>query len=145
MRSVPAGTRRLALVNVGNGPARLMPLVTSALQSGAAVALSLDGPVPEMPSAVEVNPMSALPEVLDWADYLAVDVPLERLRDLRNLLDLDRGVTSLSIPAQVLVDAPMPCAGIADCGVCALGSRTRMKLACKHGPVFDMGDILSIS
>ena len=143
--SMPAGTRRLALMSLGSGPARLMPLVTHALQEQAAVALFIDGLIPELPPAVEVSPMSALPEALDWADYLALDLPLERLQDLRTLLKLDNRVTSLPIPAQALIDAPMPCLGIADCGVCALSSKKGTKLVCKHGPVFDIEKILSIA
>jgi hypothetical protein len=37
----------------------------------------------------------------------------------------------------------MPCAGLADCGVCAVELRRGWKLACKDGPVFDLRDILA--
>jgi hypothetical protein len=140
--SMPAATRRLALVSLGITPARLMPLVRQALEDHAAVALFADGPTPEMPPAVEVNALRELPEALGWCDYLAVDLPIERWNEIRMLLRLGEGAPSLSIPAQVLVAAEMPCAGMADCGVCALSSRKKMRLACKHGPVFELEEIL---
>ena len=47
----------------------------------------------------------------------------------------------LAIPAQALVLGPMPCGGLADCGVCAVTTRSDWKLACKEGPVFDLEEI----
>ena len=43
--------------------------------------------------------------------------------------------------AQVLVRTPLPCGGIAACGVCAVhltGSSRDYRLACKDGPVFQL-------
>jgi hypothetical protein len=38
----------------------------------------------------------------------------------------------------------MPCAGIAECGACAVpgGGWGGWKLACQHGPVFDLNWLL---
>jgi hypothetical protein len=44
--------------------------------------------------------------------------------------------------AQVLIHTPMPCAGLAECGVCAVRDRHDWKMACKDGPVFIMKDLL---
>ena len=44
---------------------------------------------------------------------------------------------SMVRPVFVLVDAPMPCAGMGDCGVCAVKARGGYRLACKDGPVFE--------
>jgi NAD(P)H-flavin reductase len=41
-----------------------------------------------------------------------------------------------------LVVAPMPCGGLAECGVCAVTTRRGWKLACKDGPVFDLGELI---
>jgi len=43
--------------------------------------------------------------------------------------------------AQVLVRTPVPCGGIAECGVCAVTLKSEWKLACKDGPVFDWGEL----
>jgi NAD(P)H-flavin reductase len=37
-----------------------------------------------------------------------------------------------------LILAPMPCAGLAECGACAVPARSGWKLACLDGPVFDL-------
>jgi ferredoxin len=38
---------------------------------------------------------------------------------------------------QMLIHTPVPCGGMADCGICAVTLRSGWKLACKEGPVFD--------
>jgi hypothetical protein len=39
--------------------------------------------------------------------------------------------------AQVLIRTSMPCGGIAECGVCAVPLKSKWKMACKDGPVFE--------
>jgi hypothetical protein len=43
--------------------------------------------------------------------------------------------------SQVLIHTQMPCGAAAECGVCAVTTRSSWKLACKDGPVFDMAEI----
>ena len=43
--------------------------------------------------------------------------------------------------AQALIVTPMPCGGIAECGVCAVTVRRGWKMACKDGPVFDLKEL----
>jgi hypothetical protein len=77
---------------------------------------------------------------VSWADLLVIDLPNERLPVLRNDLGLgpyDR----IPIPVQALIAIPMPCGGLADCGVCAVPAVKGYKLACKDGPVFDLHEI----
>ena len=95
-------------------------------------------PYQPWPAELEIFPLEALPEALAWADFLALDVPLGRLADLPRVLGT---AGRLSCAAQALVDAPFPCGGIADCGVCAVRTRRGWRLACKDGPVFDLAEL----
>jgi hypothetical protein len=157
--------QRLALAALGNSAARLLPLARETLQRGDAVALFTGAPLPALPASIEIYPLSSLPEALAWADCLAIDLPLEALPRLRASLGLDKG-DRLMFPVQVLVDTPMPCAGLADCGACAVPARrTRERhtssqrtssqrtsgwrtpgwrtflLACVDGPVFNLDEL----
>jgi NAD(P)H-flavin reductase len=144
---IPAGTTRLALIAIGESPARLLPLATGTLTTGA-VALFTNAPLPQLPSALEAYPLDELPDALAWANFLAIDTPVERLQELRErLVDYDNNASI--VPGQILVHTAMPCAGIGACGVCAIQTgrslRTRQsawKLACQDGPVFDLQDLI---
>jgi hypothetical protein len=133
----PKQVRRLGLVCLSSDVNRLLPLVQPALDEEAAVALFSDAPLPQLPLAVEAYPLSAVVEFLEWPDYLAFDLPVNRLPELRQVLGLaaDRRLT---VPAQVLVTLPMPCVGMGDCGACAVEGRHSNFLTCKDGPVFDL-------
>ncbi|MBN2146961.1 MAG: hypothetical protein JW726_06215 [Anaerolineales bacterium] len=137
---LPGNLRRLALAALGDTPARLLPLVAQATQSGAEVALFCDALLPRLLAAVEIHPLTSLPEALPWADLLALDLPLERLPALRALLGLQHG-EGLPCQAQALVWTPMPCAGLARCGACAVPTRRGWKLACEDGPVFSLHEL----
>ncbi len=133
---LPATARRVALCAIGMDPSRLMPLIPLALGQNATVTLFCDPqPSPDIlhliPSVVEIAPLSALTDNLDWPEYLALDLPREALPKLDELLTLD----SLPFEGQVLVRTEMPCHGIGGCGVCAVETRHGMKLACNDGPV----------
>jgi NAD(P)H-flavin reductase len=140
--SPPGSLRRLALAGLGEGIARLQPLLTDALEKGAAVALFAGQAPPGLPSAVEVNPLETLNEALAWADYLALDLLAPTLPDLSRLLGVERGVRALPCPAQALLQMALPCGGLADCAACAVETRRGWKLACQDGPVFDLLDLL---
>lgn len=139
--SLPRETRRLALAATGETPARLLPLVEQAVGEGMEVALFTDAPLPALHSALEASPLHALQEALTWADFLAFDLPLEKLPQLREQLGISAGVR-LSCPGQALVFTALPCGGVAECGVCAVPFRRHWKLVCKDGPVFDLNDLL---
>jgi NAD(P)H-flavin reductase len=137
---LPPGARRVALAALGDNAARLLPLAKAALSSEASTAIYTDAALPGLPVSLEIFPLAALPEALTWADFLAFDLPLQKLDSLRDCLGLPRG-QALPCPAQALILAPMPCAATAECGVCAVPSGRRWKLACQDGPVFDLKEI----
>ncbi|PWH15550.1 MAG: hypothetical protein DDG60_05650 [Anaerolineae bacterium] len=89
-----------------------------------------------LPPAIEVLPLTALAETAPWADYMAIDAPRAALPNVQSLL------ASSGCPIDILVETPLPCGGIAECGVCAITCRNGVMLACKDGPVFNLKAIL---
>lgn len=137
---LPGQVRNLALAALGSTLSRLLPLLSLAENP----ALFTASPPPHLsaslPSSLEINPLADLPAALPWADFLALDLPLERLPELPKILGLSQN-RPLSCPAQVLIFTPMPCGGLADCGVCAVNNGRKYWFACKDGPVFDVKDL----
>ena len=78
-------------------------------------------------SFLEVVPPAALSEAAAWADYLARDSDLGSLKDLPGLRC-----------GEALVQTPLPCGGMADCGACVVHLKRGYLLACKDGPVVDL-------
>jgi len=136
----------------------------TALEQNASVGLVTELEVPDLPPEVEIQPLSKLTEITHWADFLAVDTLPESLSALRQNLGLSQQA-KVPIEAQavfeshlrrsrrtaprrvpgpngVLVITSMPCGGMADCGVCAVTTHRGWKMACKHGPVFDLFDLI---
>jgi NAD(P)H-flavin reductase len=138
---VPAAARRLALACLDGPPARLLPLAYPALERGAAVTVYAGSANAGLPPEVEVLPLDLLPEAPAWADFLALDVSLANLLDVRARLGLSP-YQDLRCACQVLVRAPMPCSGLAECGVCAVATKKGWELACADGPVFEFNQIV---
>jgi dihydroorotate dehydrogenase electron transfer subunit len=138
--SLPPDARRMGLVAFDDSPARLKGLIGPALKQGAAVVLVGNTAPDTLPDEVEVQPISALNEIIEWADYVAFDVGRENLNQLREQLG-KRKSQAAGLGMQVLIRTPIPCGGLGECGVCAVTLRADWKLACKDGPVFDWGDV----
>jgi hypothetical protein len=133
---LPFAARKVGLVAFDHSPAYLRGLIRPALRQDAAVVL-VGGAVPDnLPDDVEVQPLSALTDILEWAEYIAFDVARENLNRLKEQLGRWEPPAS-GFVAQALIRTPVPCGGIAECGVCAVTFRSDWKLACKDGPVFD--------
>lgn len=139
---LPPTARKVALAALDGCPERLLPLARRSLAQGGDVTLYGSDHLPErLPLAVEALPLSQLHQSLTWADYLALDAPLDLLGELPDRLGLTQG-QRCPCPAQVLVVTPMPCGGVAECGVCAVHTTRGWRLACKDGPVFDLEQLL---
>jgi hypothetical protein len=137
---LPRNIQRLGLVGLGETVSRLIPLVHLAAQTHAGMTLFTDLTLPMLPVALEVYPLASLKDSLDWPDFMVLDVPLEMLPQLRATLGLsDRAL--VPCPAQVLVTTPVPCAGMAQCGACAVPAHRGWKLVCEDGPVFDLNKL----
>jgi len=137
--NLPASTRQVALVAAG-APYPLLPLAGAALVQGAAVALYARQVPAGLPPEVEVLPLESLAEALGWADYMAIQLLPGSLAGLRRRFGLAPH-TPLPIPAQALVQVPMPCGAVGECGLCAVATRLGWKLACKDGPVFSFNEL----
>jgi len=139
--SLPPAVRNLTLIALGESAGRLLPLISSALEKYADIAIVSDVPLPQLPPIIEIHALNAISEAIAWADFLAIDMPLDNIPILRDTLRLGPH-DYLPCPAQILVSTPMPCAGIAECGVCALPWRKKgYALACKDGPVFNLNQL----
>ena len=138
--TLPSSARKVALVAFDVSFLRLYGLISQALLQTAAVVLVCDVDADGLPHEVEIQPLSALDEVIQWADYIAFDVERESLPGLRERLI---GLKQIAIrsEAQVFIHASVPCGGIVDCGVCSVVLRSGWKLACKDGLVFDLREI----
>ncbi len=138
--SLPLSARKVGLVAFDDSPARLRGLIQPALKQNASIVLVCDWNVDNLSNEVEVQPLSALEEILKWADYTAMDVKRENLRQLMERLEQQNQLAAVK-DAQVLIRTPMPCGGVAECGVCAVITQSSWQMACKDGPVFDLREI----
>ena len=141
--SIPSFARKVALITFDESPARLHGLISIALKQDAEVVLVSNMVLDDMPEAVEVQPLQALIDIYQWADYAALDVARENLHQLGEMLGKEEQAKGPR-EAQVLVRAPMPCGALAECGVCALTIRHEWKMICKDGPVFELNSILVV-
>ena len=137
---LPASARKVALIAFGVSPSRLRGLIRSSLAQGAAVVFVGDSQIENLPDDVEVQPLSALGEAIAWADYAAFDVTREDLPGLRERLRELNQMSALE-EAEILIRTPVACGGVAECGVCAVVTKSGWKMACKDGPVFALREI----
>ncbi len=137
---LPLSARKVGLIAVDVSPARLRGLIQPALKQGAAVVLVCKSTVDNLPDEVEVHPMSALNEIVEWADYLAFDAAREDLNQLKEGLGKLKQVAA-GKESQILVRTAIPCGGVAECGICAITLKSSWKLACKDGPVFQWREL----
>ena len=138
---VPAGAQKVALAALDGNPYRLMPLIHQALARHAGVTLYSRSIPRQLPVAVEILPLDMLPDALNWADFLAVEISMSDLALLHACLGAPAG-QHCPCPTQVLVATPMPCGGVAECGVCSVHTRKGWQLACTDGPVFDFDQMV---
>ncbi len=124
---------------LGDTVERLTVLLPQVLAGSCAVAVCVDCAVPVLPPDVEIYPLDSVTEVLPWADFVVLDVPLGAFERLKALL------ASPLPPGQVLVETAMPCGGLGECGACAVQGRHGSKLVCRDGPVFSLGELAMFS
>ncbi|NOT03845.1 MAG: hypothetical protein HOP27_04525 [Anaerolineales bacterium] len=146
--SIPIFARKVALIAFDESPARLRGLISIALKLDAEVVLVSDSALDDIPEAVEVQPIQAMLDIYQWADYAAFDVARENLNQLREKfgrMNQAKGPREAAVlsqsKGQILVRAPMPCGALAECGICALTIRHDWKMICKDGPVFEMKEL----
>lgn len=139
--TLPKRAQRVALLGLQGSPGRLLPLAAQALAQGSQVALASQAmAVGHLPPAIEVHELNDLPRLLAWADYVALDLDRADLESLEARLG---GRPPRAVTAQALVRAPMPCGGLAGCGVCSLPAGRGTRLACEQGPVFELSELFA--
>ena len=72
--SIPDFARKVALVAFDGSPARLRGLIPPALKQNAEIVLLSNSGMQDIPEAVEIQPLQALMDIYQWADYAAFDV-----------------------------------------------------------------------
>ncbi len=127
---LPSTASRVGLLAWGVDPVRLLPLVRLALDQNAAVTLFYDVDNEQdilgwVPSVVEVVPVFALEDHLEWMDFLAVDLELDGMAAFSGVIP----GSVLPFEGQVLIRTPMPCRGLGACGVCAVKTSRGWRLA----------------
>jgi hypothetical protein len=137
---LPKRAKRVALAALAGNPGRLLPLASAALAQGCEVALCTDAAVASLPAAVELRGLADLPAVIAWGDFLAFDIKIEELEGLEEKLGM-RSPLPRALEAQALVVSPMPCGGMAKCGVCAVPAHKGERLLCEDGPVVELREM----
>src|SRR5262249_44575614 len=84
--SLPLSARKVGLIAFNVSPARLRGLIQPALKQDAAIVTVCQTNPDYLPDEVEVQPLSALQEIVEWADYLAFHVAREDLHQLQERL-----------------------------------------------------------
>jgi Iron-sulfur cluster binding domain of dihydroorotate dehydrogenase B len=140
--------RRVALIafdtqpaSASESPIRLLALLDTVLKQEVSIVLVCKTPPDDLPLQIEVQPLNALMDICNWADYIAMDVARESLPELKKILGM-RSPLIVKNGAQILIRTPMPCGALAECGVCTIESRRGQLQVCKDGPVFDLKDLL---
>ncbi len=137
---LPAVARKVALAASGCGPERLLSLADLALAQDAAVVLYSNAIPENLPADVEIMPLEQLSEVLEWADYLAVDLAENQRSQWQLAVGLKDG-KKLPFFGQALLRTAIVCGGMGECGVCAVKTNSGWSLACKDGPVYDLENL----
>jgi dihydroorotate dehydrogenase electron transfer subunit len=145
--ALPPTARRVGLLTLTLSPAQVLTLAHPALAQDAAVTLFFDAHedknilLNHVPSAVEIVPISALPETLSWLDFLAIEVTIPDLTHLSALLPSSH----LTFEGQIRVRTAMPCRGLGDCGVCGIRTHHGWRMVCSDGPVFPLQEVLHVA
>ncbi len=139
--SLPPAARKVVLASWSKSAGRVLALLEACRRQKAEMALLSDNTPEGLPLSVEVLPLAALSEVATWADYAALDMPRDEIANLLSDPALGSALPRLTGYAQVFIETPVPCGGLAECGVCAVETRKGIRMACKDGPVFDLAEI----
>jgi hypothetical protein len=138
---MPPSVRKVALVPFDDSSARLRGLIQPAL-----VHRGRSRPAQRLGRRTPAGRGRSTAHYLHWKTSFHGRITLpsmysrERLPELRERLSM-RYRSSGKGEAQVLIYAPVPCGGVAECGVCAVTLKSGWRLSCKDGPVFDLGEI----
>ncbi len=143
---IPAQTRKLSLVCYHPAPQLILGLERLVRSTGCETNLFWNRPAdidPILPlqSHLEVVSITEVEEAFLWADYVAIDIPIQNLPEILLLRD-KLGSAIHGKPIEILIRIDMPCGGIGECGICSIPTHKKSwKLACKDGPVFRLNEL----
>ena len=135
---LPARAAHLLLI--AGSPERLLPLIHLALERQFAITFLIPErtPLPELPSAIEIQRGPLTAELVTWADLIALDVPnpWDTAREIRAFASASMRPASF---IQAFITPPLPC-GVGACQACWVETQEThsRKLACVEGPVFQV-------
>lgn len=141
--SLPPAARKVLLASWGGCGGRVLSLLEACRRQNAEVVLLAETAPEDIPLSVEILPPAALPEAARWADYAALDIKRGQIESVLASQPLSDSLSLLSGYAQIFIETPVPCGGLAECGLCAVDTRSGVRLACKDGPVFDLTEIIN--
>jgi NAD(P)H-flavin reductase len=141
--STGVSIRKLLLINLGNVNriAPLLALMNSKNSANINMTLLTNEPVEGLPTKIEILPLSAFKEVETWPDAIAVTCDISTLDDLFRLFDKNK-IRTHSLPVEACIHTPVLCAGIAECSLCSVLTKSGWKHACKDGPVFRLEELV---
>jgi len=137
--SVPKQAKRISLVALDSNPGRLLPVVGVATRQGSAITLLHSGTVSNLSVAVEEQPLDQLANAIKWADYVAVDISIEKVEQIEAIFPKR---LPAAVDAEILIATSMPCGGMAKCGICTVRMQRGPQLACEDGPVFKLNQLV---
>jgi dihydroorotate dehydrogenase electron transfer subunit len=157
---LPAPARRLLLVSDARHLSPLLGQMHRAIAAGLAVTLALDGsraealyPLKNLPAAVEVrlatrdgsaglrgSVADLLPDLLAWADLVCAVGSLALYRALKLHAAAARFRLEPGFMFGLMDNGLLPC-GVGVCLGCPVETAAGQKLACLHGPVFDLAEL----
>lgn len=114
----------------------LLPLVDTAIERDAAIAVYSDGALPDLPAQVEIA--TTADNLLEWADYIAMAIHSSLIPGISSYLGRKPEITPTA-ETELLTDLSIPC-GLGVCGACGLKTREGWKSACEEGPVYKAKD-----
>jgi hypothetical protein len=127
-------TRRWLIIALDQPVDRLLPLVDVAIADDIPVVLYSEAQLPALPAQVEIA--TSLEDVIQWADYIALDTKLSSLSNFAKTIGMGSGLHPTA-QVEALIDLPFPC-GLGVCSGCAVHQRGGWLLACQDGPVIDI-------
>ncbi len=135
---IPNTAKKIALINLNNNLNSLLALLQQAISLNKEITLITQTKPETLPSEIEILSPENTSEAIRWADYVAASLDRNQISTFA-----EKVPTEAHIYTQLLINSEIPCAGLAECGVCAIRTRKSWLTTCKDGPVFNLSELLN--
>lgn len=139
--AIPKASQRIALHAMQGNPSRLLALLNEKLPRELAIVLISEKVPLGLPEEIEIRSAKHFKEIVEWSDFLLLDIQMANFES--SIEELARLEIALHARGKLLISGSYPCGALADCGLCSLEGMGREMLACKHGPLIPLSDLLS--